>query len=175
MKHLRRLGPLLALGLFVAWLLLLRPVGLGGPATYIMVSGHSMEPTLWTGDLVVLKKQDSYAKGEVITYEVPEGDVGAGTLVIHRIIGGDENGFVTQGDNRDEADDWRPTVDDVRGELLFTIPDAGKVLGSLRQPTTAAALAGGATVFLMLLGSPKRRKEDEDDNEVESERELQDA
>jgi len=173
MTHLRRLGPLLVLAALVAWLLLLRPTGLGGPATYIVVSGKSMEPTLWDGDLVVLKKQDSYTTGDVVTYEVPGDGPGAGTLVIHRITGGDSNGYITQGDNRDKVDDWRPTADDVRGELSFTVPRAGRALGSIREPATAASLAGGLTVFLVLLGKPRRREDEP--SEAETHREMQDA
>ncbi len=180
MTRLRRLGPLLVLAVLVGWLLLLRPTGLGGPASYIVVSGKSMEPTLYDGDLVVLKKQDSYANGEIITYEVPGDGPGAGTLVIHRVIGGNQDGFITQGDNRDSVYDWRPSTEEVQGELWFHVPKAGRVLSAVREPTTAASLAGGLTVVLMLMGKPRRREEENNGteagkSEAEPIQELQDA
>ncbi len=180
MTRLRRLGPLLVLAVLVGWLLLLRPTGLGGPASYIVVSGKSMEPTLYDGDLVVLKKQDSYSTGEVVTYEVPGDGPGAGTLVIHRVIGGDSNGFKTQGDNRDTVDSWRPTSEEVRGELWFHVPKAGQALAAMREPTIAASVAGGITVFLLLMGKPRRREEENNGteagkSEAEPIQELQDA
>ena len=56
---------------------------LGGPASYVIVSGHSMEPTLYTGDLVVVHQRDEYSVGDMVAFEI-EG----GSQVIHRIVGG---------------------------------------------------------------------------------------
>jgi signal peptidase len=154
----RHLGALMTLVICLGWAILFRPVALGGPASYIIVSGTSMQPTLFSGDLVVLKTADVYENGDVITYRVPDGKPGAGTLVIHRITGGDAtHGFRTQGDNRAEADDWSPTSGDVAGKLWLTVPGAGRALAQLRDPTMAAAAAGGLVVTMMLLQRPRRR------------------
>ena len=159
MQTLRRVATLTALAIFVLWLLMFRPTGLGGPASYIIVSGTSMEQTLHSGDLAVLKHQEKYSVGDVVTYAVPQGSPGAGKLVIHRITGGASNGFVTQGDNRDEPDEWRPTGDDVIGELWFVAPGVGNVLAKLRDPALLASLAGGLFVIFILLGKPQGRNE----------------
>lgn len=158
----RHLYVLLMVAALATWFMLLRPLALGGPATYVMVSGMSMQPTLHNGDLVVLQKQDSYGKGDVIAYAIPQGSIGAGKLVIHRIIGGTpSDGFVTQGDNRDKPDDWHPKLANVKGSLWVQLPGVGKTVSHLRTPPIFAAIAGGFTVFSLILRTPPGRKEGE--------------
>lgn len=134
----------------VAWAILLRPQLLGGPAAYVIVSGASMEPNLANGDLVLATKQSSYRIGDVIAYRVPDGDPGAGALVIHRVVGGsDAAGYLTKGDNREGLDLWRPRRDDVVGSVSITVPRAGLLFASMRTPLGLAAFAGIA-VFLFV-------------------------
>lgn len=135
-------GWLLFAVVVAAWMAYLRPIGLGGPANYVTVSGESMEPTMFDGDFVITRQQDDYQVGDVLVYKIEEGEVGAGGLVIHRIIGGSmEEGFVTQGDNRDKPDLWYPTGDEIVGEVWLEIPEAGKYLPLLRSPFVIAGFA----------------------------------
>lgn len=153
-----------SLGLVVAivafWVAILRPVSLGGPTGYTIVSGRSMEPTLRNGDLVVTFRQGSYAVGDVVVYEIPASEPGAGVQVIHRVVGGSEvAGFVVQGDNKDGVDPWRPQVGDVVGEVRLTMPRAGLVLLFLRTPLGFAILAGLTTLFVALTLIPRSDEE----------------
>jgi signal peptidase I len=107
-----------------------------------------MEPTYHTGDLVISHRQSSYAVGDVVAYEVPGGDVGAGLTVIHRIIGGSPTtGFITQGDNNPEPDDWRPKVADVEGKAWMVVPKGGRILTFLHAPIPLAGLAAAVVVM----------------------------
>jgi signal peptidase len=154
----RYLGGFLAVVLVAAWFVMLRPTALGGPASYIFVTGTSMQPTLETGDLVILQDADDYATGEVIAFEIPEGEPGAGALVIHRIAGGSaEAGFVMQGDNKPAPDEWRPTGDLVHGRLWLHIPGAGTAVAWIRQPAIFASLLAGMVVFFIVLGGGDSR------------------
>src|ERR687892_63615 len=95
--------------LIASWFVFLGPQFLGGPIAYVLVSGESMEPTLIHNDFVIARRQDTYQTGDVVVYRIPEGETGAGGLVIHRIIGGSaEDGYILQGDNRTTPDLWRP-------------------------------------------------------------------
>ncbi len=147
-----------ALGLAAAWLALLRPQNLGGPAAYVIVAGDSMLPGLRTGDLVLAVRQPAYAVGDVIVYAIPAGKPGAGSQVVHRIVGGDAvAGFITQGDNRDTADPWRPTPDEIVGRPALSVPAAGRALAFVRSPLGLGALAGfGAFVFILLSGTSRK-------------------
>jgi signal peptidase I len=138
---------------FVAWFGLLRPTGLGGPAGYVLISGTSMEPTLQDGDLVIVRARDTYAQGDIAAFRVPQGEPGAGRLVIHRIVGGSTvDGFVMKGDNKQLPDDWRPTPTDVVGTLWLVLPGAGPYLAWLREPAVFGALAAGLAVFMIMIG-----------------------
>lgn len=135
----------------VAWLVLLRPQMLGGPAAYILVAGVSMEPNLHAGDLAIVTTQPSYAAGDVVAYRVPQPDPAAGRIVIHRVIGGSgDSGFVLQGDNTSGPDMWRPTTGDVVGRMLFFIPDAGSLIAFIRSPLLLALIAASLTAGFVL-------------------------
>lgn len=121
--------------LFWAWFFLLRPASLGGPASYVIVSGTSMEPTLYTGDLVITRRQESYEVGDIVAFRVEDG------LVIHRIVGGTaESGYVLRGDNRDSSDWWRPTPQEIAGRMWVRLPGMGRWVQRLREPASFAAL-----------------------------------
>jgi signal peptidase I len=152
-------GAVLVATLSVAWAFTLRPASLGGPAQYVLVKGVSMLPTFETGDLVLTRPADGYGIGDVVAYRVPEGDVGAGAVVIHRIIGGSATaGYVIQGDNNDDVDEWRPTNDDILGKAWIHAPGVGRALTFLRAPVPLASLAAGFTIAFMLFPSPKHRR-----------------
>jgi signal peptidase I len=149
----RRLPFLLAVAAFAGWYLLLAPTSIGGPASYVWVSGDSMEPTLHTGDFVVLRRADGYQTGEVVAFRVPAGEPAAGAFVIHRIVGGAADaGFITQGDNKDRPDRWRPRDSDVLGTQVWAWSGGGRVIGWLRDPAIFASVAAGLTVFVVMLG-----------------------
>ncbi len=145
----------------VFWALFLRPQTLGGPAGYVLVSGHSMNPLYHTGDLILVEHQANYRVGDIIAYHVPKGDAMAGAQVIHRIIGGTaEHGFVVQGDNRTAPDVWRPKPSDIVGSAALQIPKAVLILRYLRSPLLLGLLAA-SLVFVTLLGG----KKDDDDGD----------
>ena len=141
-----------------AWFVFLRPSALGGPATYVIVSGSSMLPALESGDLVVAFDQETYSVGDVIVYRVPSADPGGGTQIVHRVIGharGD--GYVVRGDNREGPDYWRPSDEEVVGKLRLRIPAVGTALIYMRT-TAGVALVAALTTIVVALGlfSPDR-------------------
>lgn len=145
-------GAAIGAGVFLiaAWLLVLRPQAVGGPAAYITVAGVSMEPTLRAGDLVVMTRADVYEPGDVVAYRVPDGDPAAGRHVIHRVIGGGpDEGYLLQGDNTPAPDRWRPSDDDIVGRQLVVIPALGSALMLLKTPAALGGLAAALVVFAL--------------------------
>ena len=140
-----------------AWFVFVRPQSLGGRANYVIVSGQSMLPGLHDGDLVAAFEMGSYRSGDVVAYRVPEGEVGQGRLIIHRIIGGSaEQGFVVKGDNRGFPDLWRPKPNEIVGRMVGYIPKAGMALVWLRTPLLPAFVAS-IIVFSMVNSSGPNR------------------
>jgi len=140
---------LLGIGLLVVWFVLLRPLFLGGPASYIIISGRSMEPTLHSGDLALTLREDTYTEGDIVTFRVQGG------IVVHRIVGGTATeGYVIQGDNKEAPDLWRPTADQILGKMWLHVPGAGRYVLALRQPHVFA-LVVGAIGALVLFPPPR--------------------
>ena len=149
-------------GLIVTCLWFGLPQSLGGRADWVLVSGTSMLPRFHTGDLVLVEQQSSYHVGEVIAYRIPKGQIGAGHVVIHRIVGGNgKTGWTMKGDNRTAPDLWYPTNHDVIGAKLLRIPDAWFVLRIFHMPILLGLFAGFGVFFWIAFGrdqEPDSRK-----------------
>jgi signal peptidase len=148
---------LAACGAFaLAWFVWLRPISVGGDASYIVVKGTSMEPTYHSGDLVIAHQGGTYHRGDIIAFRAG-GRFNDPAIVIHRIVGGNATqGFVTQGDNRDRTDPWRPKSANVVGRASFSVPYAGRIAETVRQPWAVAVL--GAAAVLAETSRRKRRR-----------------
>jgi signal peptidase I len=141
-----------ALVLATVWLFW--PSTLGGAMTYVATHGTSMEPRFHTGDLALLSPADRYSVGDVVAYRSATLD----TIVMHRIVSADAQGFVTQGDNNDWLDEDRPTEDDILGRLFVRIPRGGQAIGALRSPEVLFSLAAGLLVLLGGMHDPRGRR-----------------
>ena len=142
------------------------PTSLGGPASYVIVDGTSMEPTYDDGDLVVAYERDSYEIGDTIVYDAP---VDSQFNVIHRITERTEGGFITQGDNRDEVDGWIAPDDQIFGAAVFHIPNGGAIVTFLRQPAAVLALLAGWLMFEFVKRSEAKKQVSQQDSHAESE------
>ncbi len=146
----RQLSTVVTVLLFAVWVVTLRPIFLGGPASYIIVSGHSMEPTFYTGDLAILQRQNTYQTGDIVAYRPNSTQ---DRFVIHRIVGGSAaSGFIVRGDNNSWDDPWYPKPADILGKVWIHWPGAGNVLDRLRQPQYFSTVAAAVATFLIFGG-----------------------
>ncbi|GEA88171.1 signal peptidase I [Cellulomonas cellasea] len=143
----------------LAWLVW--PSTLGGCTTVTIVSGHSMEPTYVTGDLVVSRCGEPRV-GDVVVYR-PAGENGG--RVIHRVVGGDaESGWRMQGDNNDFTDPWSPRGEEVQGIARVHVPHAGTVAAVLLSPLTWASVLVLGGALLLWPGRDEPVPDDEPDD-----------
>jgi len=147
--------------LTIGWFLW--PSSLGGCATLTIVSGHSMEPTYYTGDLVV-SRCGPVEIGDVIVYNPP--DVG-GARVIHRIVDGDASGWIVRGDNNDFFDPWQPTEENILGSAVLHLPQVGKFAAILLSPLTWISLMVVALAVVVWPGRKPEETTEPEDGEPE--------
>ena len=107
-----------------------------------IVESGSMAPAIVTGSMVVIVPQDSYEVGDVITYGTRVGSI----PTTHRVIGKQaQNGvmlYETRGDANENADPRLVREDQVRGEVVISIPYLGYIIDFARQPLGFAFLIG---------------------------------
>jgi signal peptidase len=155
MLNLKRILDVWQTALILAGLVLLWPRSMGGVASYVMVSGESMVPTLQDGDLALLWTRRTYYPGDLVAFRVPEDEPGEGAVIIHRIVGESRGKFIVQGDNKSSPDPWEPDGQDILGSLGIVAPGGGRVLGFFRQPILLGAIAG-LTGMVFVLSSGKK-------------------
>jgi signal peptidase len=143
-----------ALAILAAWFVFLRPESLGGPVDYVMIRGTSMLPTYQSGDLVIVRAHASYAPREVVAYRVPQGDIGEGKIVIHRIVKASNGRWILQGDNNKALDPWMPASSDIVGTPWIHVAGIGRTLATIHQPAVLGALAAALAVMAMLWRRP---------------------
>ncbi|MFC4065588.1 S24 family peptidase [Actinoplanes subglobosus] len=127
--------------------------------TYIRTYGVSMNPVYYEGDLVFVRKSESYEVGQIAAYH----GVG-GVQVLHRIIGGDaRNGFVFKGDNNDSTDEVYPTAEELIGRAVLHVPHGGTWLQPVLSPTGLGMIgflfvSGGAVTAKSRRDIPRGRR-----------------
>jgi len=160
----RRVLSALVTLLIVGLAVYLWPARFGGSTRLVIVSGQSMEPTYDLGDIVIARDGTDYGVGDIVVFAVPEGEA-KGLLVIHRIVGVDDNGnFATQGDNRESPDQWLLTKDDIVGTPLVHIPKGGLLVRAVQQWYVLAVILGLLAIVLVW---PRSSEEDDNDDEDE--------
>ena len=138
-------GVIIVLVTLLAWDLV-APVQLGGRISYVNVRGISMEPTLRTGDLLVMRRQDSYDVGQVVAFR---SDM-AGAVIVHRIVDVVGDRHLLKGDNNSFIDRFTPTVDEIVGAEVFTIA-GGERVAVLASSMPAIALQAMMLVVTLLV------------------------
>lgn len=96
----------------------------GGHKAYLVLSG-SMEPAIRVGDLIIIKKEPVYSKGDVITFKSSDE-----RIVTHRIFSiksesENNNLYVTKGDANRTEDNDVVAFEQIMGKVAFIVPKLG--------------------------------------------------
>lgn len=110
-----------------------------------VVASGSMEPALSVNDVIIIKEQENYGEGDIITFA--QGN----SLVTHRILEKSQTGFITKGDANNVSDAKEVKMEDVVGKTVFVIPAAGKWIAYGRTPLGMMLLV---FVGMLILGIP---------------------
>jgi signal peptidase len=140
MSRRSRRGFVVLLALVIAWGLI-APAQLGGRVSYVNIRGVSMEPTLYTGDLMMVRSSDRYEVGQIVAFV---SDMN-GAIVVHRIVDSVGDRYLLKGDNNSFVDRYTPTADEILGAEVVTVP------GGERFATFAASTPTIVVQLTMLL------------------------
>lgn len=117
---------------------------------YAVVVSGSMEPTLSRGDLVIVHAESTYEKNDILTF-IQAGD---NRTTTHRLIGHENNQFITQGDANNTADP--PITDEqIFGKVVSTLPLIGYMI---QVASTPLGLLVIISLFLLMLYLDSHRK-----------------
>ena len=86
------------------------------PIRFLIVKSNSMYPTLQKSDIILIKRNSDYKKGDIITYDYENN-----YLVTHRIIEKSNNFFITKGDNNNSEDDKFIQLDNIKGKVILIL------------------------------------------------------
>lgn len=129
------------------------PFGYGGA---VVLSG-SMEPTIMTDELIIVKAEESYKTGDIVVYQ--NGRI----LVVHRIVDMDGQTVTTRGD-ANNADDGAIGLTQIKGKVIAHIPYMGALVRVMKSPVATIILIAAAVLTIEL---PFRREKEKKDEELE--------
>lgn len=121
--------------IFVALLLIISVFPITGNIKTMAVLSGSMEPTIHTGSVIVVKPVSNYKIGDIITFgpntktEIPT----THRIVDLKIVSG-EAVYQTKGDANNSADVKEVSIKEVIGKVYFSIPYLGHILDFVKKP-----------------------------------------
>lgn len=134
-----------------AWLFF-APTRLGGPTTYVVTSGVSMQPRFHSGDLALVRPVEHYRIGMVVAYHSSLLKV----VVLHRIVAIHGGRYTFKGDNNNFLDPVHPARSQLVGALWLRVPHGGRLLKALHARGTVILLC--VFVGLLLFGGTEKRR-----------------
>jgi signal peptidase len=86
----------------------------------MLVQSGSMEPSIMTGDVIIIRQDKWYQKGDVVTF-----NAGNKGRVTHRIVGADRDNFQTKGDANRTGDNDSVNLSQIMGKVVLVLPKLG--------------------------------------------------
>ena len=99
----------------------------------IVLSG-SMEPTIKTGSIVVVKPADDYKIGDIVTFQKRiDKEPTTHRIEEIRVVGGSPI-YTTKGDANNAEDRGEIQKEEIIGKVLFSIPYLGYIINFVQKP-----------------------------------------
>lgn len=99
----------------------------------MVVTSGSMEPTIRTGSLVIIKPEDSYKVGDIVTFKSTQKKDDFTTHRIHAIDNEDGTETLqTKGDANEEPDFEKIDLEKVVGRVIYDLPWIGYIVGFIK-------------------------------------------
>lgn len=129
----------------------------------LIVASPSMTGAIEAGDAIIIKKSDSYAVGDVITY-FPEDE---SFSVTHRIVRMEGDKFYTKGDANQSEDSDPVLIEQIVGKVAVKLDKVGYFIEWLKSPVGIifAATFIVLLILIIVIEDKRRGKTDADDPE----------
>ena len=134
------------------------PFGIG---ISVVLTG-SMEPTISTNDLIIVRETNDYEVGDIVVFQDHS------SLVVHKIIRIEGDQIVTKGDAND-TEDSPITIKQIKGEVISIIPFFGLMVKFIKSPIGIVLILAGAIVLLRLSYKKEKEEKDSDLNKIKDE------
>lgn len=122
---------LLAFVILIALVPTISTLNIKLPFKLFAVQTGSMEPTINTGDLILVKEKSTYLKGDIITFDLNNNK----TPITHRIVAINSDGtFKTKGDANSGLDIDNVKTEEIIGAYFFRIPLIGHPMNFVKTP-----------------------------------------
>lgn len=92
------------------------------PVSFVVVISNSMQPTLRSGDIVVVNKHKTPAPSDIILFNYKN------RLILHRLISIQNGLYLTKGDANPTIDQARIHPDAIQGVVIAIIPYLGQLI-----------------------------------------------
>lgn len=109
----------------------------------LIIASPSMTGAIEAGDAIIIKKSDSYAVGDMITYFPADESFS----VTHRIVRMEGDKFYTKGDANQSEDPDPVLIEQIAGKVAVKLDKVGYFIGWLKSPVGIII----ATAFIVLL------------------------
>jgi signal peptidase len=121
--------------IFVALLLIVSTFPITGNIKMLSVLSGSMEPTIHTGSVVIIRPESSYKVGDVITFgQNTKTDIPTTHRIAEMKIVEGSAIYKTKGDANNVEDSTETPAKEVIGKVLFSIPYLGYIVDFVKKP-----------------------------------------
>lgn len=130
----------------------------------LIVASPSMTGAIEEGDAIIIKKSDSYAVGDVITYFPADENFS----VTHRIVKMEGDKFYTKGDANQSEDPDPVLIEQIAGKVAVKLDKVGYFIEWLKSPVGMIFAATFIVVLILIIVIEDKRRGKTDAADPES-------
>ncbi len=130
----------------------------------LIVASPSMTGAIEAGDAIIIKKSDSYAVGDVITYFPADENFS----VTHRIVRMEGDKFYTKGDANQSEDPDPVLIEQIAGKVAVKLDKVGYFIEWLKSPVGIIFAATFIVLLILIIVIEDKRRGKTDAADPES-------
>ena len=130
----------------------------------LIVASPSMTGAIEAGDAIIIKKSDSYAVGDVITYFPADENFS----VTHRIVRMEGDKFYTKGDANQSEDSDPVLIEQIVGKVAVKLDKVGYFIEWLKSPIGIIFAATFIVLLILIIVIEDKRRGKKDAADPES-------